>query len=114
MIERRLSDKDNALFAVEIALEEGESGYDAVGTYIRRYWENNTYETVIVSLELSSYTDGSIYYPANEIASPINFDDIEYLYDWWEGERLIRIKGIRSVSSLEISEGLYTCDKESV
>lgn len=26
-----------------------------------------------------------------EVASPLNFDDIEFLYDWWEGEKFIKL-----------------------
>lgn len=45
-----------------------------------------------------------------EVASPMNFDDIEYLYDWWEGEKYIKLFGIQSVDELDISGGIYAED----
>lgn len=94
---------------IEIKLEEGQSGYDVVGEYIRRYWHHNITDTVIVSIGLS-HDDGNTYELRNEIASPMNFDDIEFLYDWWEGEKFIRLFGIKSVSKLAISGGIYTTE----
>lgn len=91
---------------VEIVLKKGQSGYDAVGEYIIRYWNHNITDTVIVSIG-TSY-DGVSYELRNEIACPMNFDDIEYLYDWWEGERFIKIYGIKGIGEIEILGGVYT------
>lgn len=90
---------------IDIVLKNGQSGYDAVGDYIRRYWNHNIQETVIVSLG-TSY-DGKTYELRKEAATPINFDDIEFLFDWWEGERYIKLFGIKTVSELDISGGIY-------
>lgn len=90
---------------ISIELKDGQSGYDVVGDYIRRYWRHNISETVIVSIG-TSY-DGNTYELKNEIASPYNFDDIEYLYDWWEGEKYIKLFGIQSVNEFNISGGIY-------
>lgn len=94
---------------IEIKLKEGQSGYDAIGEYIQRYWKRNGItDTVIVSIG-TSY-DGNTFDLHKEIASPINFDDIEFLYDWWEGEKFIRLFGIRAVGDLDIAGGIYTKD----
>lgn len=90
---------------IDIRLNDGQSGYDVIGEYIRRYWERNIYTTVIVSIG-TSY-DGNTYNLLKEVASPINFDDIEYLYDWWEGEKYIKLFGIKSIDELDISGGIY-------
>lgn len=65
---------------IDIILKDGQSGYDAVGEYIRRYWKHNITDTVIVSLG-TSY-DGNSYDIRKEIASPLYSDTIEFLYDW--------------------------------
>lgn len=90
---------------VDIKLQKGQNGYDAVGKYIRRYWEHNIWEDVIVSIGISY--DGKTYDLCKEVASPYNFDDIEYLSDWWEGQEYIKIFGIKAISELDISGGLY-------
>ena len=90
---------------IDIILNDGQSGYDAIGEYIRRYWEHNEYATVAVSIGISY--DGNVYTLLKEIASPIHFDDIEYLYDWWEGEKYIKLFGIQSIDRLDIRGGIY-------
>lgn len=94
---------------IEIKLKNGQSGYDVIGEYIRRYWKHyNMTDTVVVSIG-TSY-DGKVYEHRNEVASPYNFDDIEFLYDWWEGEKFIRIFGIISLDGINISGGIYIND----
>lgn len=90
---------------IDIKLNDGQSGYDVIGEYIRRYWKHNIADTVIVSIGISY--DGQDYILLKEVASPMGFDDIEYLYDWWEGEKYIKLFGIKSVDELDISGGLY-------
>lgn len=90
---------------IDIVLKDGQSGYDAVGEYIRRYWNHNITDTVIVSIG-TSY-DGDTYDLRKEVASPLNFDDIEFLYDWWEGEKFIKLFGIKTISELDVSGGIY-------
>lgn len=94
---------------IDIQLNDKQSGYDIIGDYIRRYWQHNIYDTVIVSLG-TSY-DGTIYELKKEIASPYNSNDIEYLYDWWEGEKYIKLFGIKSINELDIFGGIYTDEK---
>ena len=93
---------------VEIKLKDRQSGYDAVGEYIRRYWKRHISDTVIVDLA-TSY-DGKKYERRAEIASPYNFDDIEFLYDWWEGEKFIQLFGIQSTAEISIDGGIYEED----
>ena len=90
---------------INIKLTDGQSGYNVIGEYIRRYWSHNINNTVIVSLG-TSY-DGETFDLQKEVACPINFDDIEFLYDWWEGEKYIKLFGIKTVRELDISGGIY-------
>lgn len=90
---------------IDIVLKDGQSGYDAVCEYIRRYWNHNITDTVIVSIG-TSY-DGNTYDLRKEVASPLNFGDIEFLYDWWEGEKFIKLFGIKAVGELDIYGGIY-------
>lgn len=94
---------------ITIELKAGQTGYDAVGEYISRYWEHNAYESVIVSIAVSY--DGRDYDLYNEIAWPDtdneNGRDIVFLHDWWEGEKFIKIFAIEAVSNLTICGGVY-------
>ena len=94
---------------VEIKLENNQSGYDVIGEYLRRYWNRNFYDTVIVSLA-TSY-NGQKYSLLKEIASPYNYDDIEFLNDWWEGEKYIKLFGIKSIQDVDVNGGIYMEDK---
>lgn len=91
---------------IEIKLENGQTGYDAIGEYICRYWKHyNMVDTVVVSISISY--DGNTYEHRNEVACPYNREDIEFLYDWWEGEKFIRLFGIISLDEIDISGGIY-------
>lgn len=90
---------------IDIELKDGQSGYDIVAEYIRRYWEHNIYGTVLVSMGVSY--DGDTYSLIKEVADPYNGDDVEFLYDWWEGERFIKLFGIKTIEEIDISGGLY-------
>lgn len=91
---------------IHIELEDGQSGYDAVENYIKRYWEHNIEDTVIVSMSISY--DDKKYEKRNEPAAPIGMDDIIFFYDWWEGQKYINIFGIQLLSEIEVSGGIYT------
>lgn len=97
---------------IKIELKDGQSGYDAVGEYIRRYWNHNAVDTVLVFLG-TSYDD-KVYNTRKEIATPIDLDDIEFAYDWWEGEKFIWLIGIKSVSQIDISDGIYTSEEDEI
>ena len=93
---------------IDIKLKDGQSGYDVVEEYIRRYWSHNIYTTVVVSIG-TSY-DGITYDMRKEVASPYNVNGVEFLNDWWEGERYIKLFGIQTIDELDISGGIYTED----
>lgn len=93
---------------IEIELKNGQTGYSAIEEYIHRYWKHHMTDDVIVSLG-TSY-DGKVYEYRNEIASPLGFNDIEFLYDWWEGEKFIRLFGIISLDEISVRGGIYIKD----
>lgn len=84
-----------------IELKDNENGYEVVNKYINNFWENHfrIKNTVVISLS-TSYT-GNLYEYRNEVAYPINNYDIEYLSDWWEGQKYIRIHGIAYLVKIE-------------
>ena len=90
---------------VEIKLENWQRAYDVIEEYIRRYWKHyNMVDTVVASIGISY--DGNTYEHRNEVACPYN-GDIEFLNDWWEGEKFIRLFGIISLDGINISGGIY-------
>lgn len=89
---------------IDIKLNNAKTGYDLVEEYIRKYWKHNIMQTVVVSIGVSN--DGRTYRVCKEVACP-NDGDIEFLYDWWEGEDYIKIFGIKSIDEIDISGGLY-------
>lgn len=92
---------------IDIVVKDGETGYNVVGEYIQRYWEHNIPSSVIVSMGVSY--DGNTYNLVKEVAYPTGFcgNDIEFLYDWWEGQKYIKLFGIKTVEELDISGGIY-------
>lgn len=90
---------------IDIELKYGQNGYDVVGEYIRKYWSHNFTDVVIVSIGISH--NGDNYKLLKEIACPNGFGDIEFLYDWWEGEKFIKLFGIKSIYEFDISGGIY-------
>lgn len=90
---------------IDIELRDGQSGYDAIGEYVRRYWDHVGYDTVVVALGTSYHGDD--FYLFNEIANTTDTTEVEFANDWWEGEKFIRIFGIAAVNGLDISGGIY-------
>ena len=83
-----------------VVLDDKQTGYDIVSEYIKKYWEHHCTEDVIVSIEISR--DGKNYERLNEVASPYDMYDVEYLNDWWEGEKYIRVtKEVISLNNKE-------------
>lgn len=91
----------------DIIVKDDETGYDAVGAYIKRYWEHNIPDGVIVSLGLSD--DGDTYELFQEVAYPLDFygNDIMFVYDWWDNQKYIILFGIKMICELDISGGIY-------
>lgn len=85
-----------------IVLDDKQTGYGVVSEYVKRYWEHHCAEGVIVSIEISR--DGRNYECLNEVASPYNMYDVEYLNDWWEGEKYIKVTGIQNISDMKIKK----------
>jgi hypothetical protein len=83
--------------------------YQAVGEYIERYWKRHGYTSVVVCMETSD--DGKKYVECNVFASPdlspSGFGAVEYDYDWWEGEKYVRISGIRGLHEMRFVGGVY-------
>ena len=92
---------------VTLNLKDNENGYSKVEEYVKRYWGHNGDQDVIVSVE-ASY-DSVEWRCTNEIASPYQ-SGVEWLNDWWEGEKYIRLHGIQGVDTLDVSGGLYEED----
>jgi hypothetical protein len=94
----------------KFVLTDGQSGYEVIGEYIRRYWEEVCYTTVIVSVALG---DDGDYRRLNIVASPTHDLDIEYLYDWWEGEKEIFLRGIIDVDAVYVNGGIFEPSERS-
>lgn len=94
---------------INIKLNDGQSGYDVIDKYIKCYWKHNVVGAVVFRIG-TSY-DGEDYYLSNQVAEPMGFHDIGYEMDWWEGEKYIKLFGIKSVGELDISGGIYTEDE---
>lgn len=92
-------------------LTDGQSGYDVIGEYIQRYWKEVGYTTVIVSVGVSFY--GKDYRRFNIVASPTDDLDIEYLNDWWEGEKDIILNGITDIDGVEVYGGIFESSERS-
>ena len=93
---------------VDIKLNDGQTGYDVIGEYIKRYWDHNIIDTVIVSIGASH--DGNTYDLLNVVADHYHFDDVIFQYDWWEGEKYIKLFGIKTISEIDVYGGIYTED----
>lgn len=92
---------------VQIMLKDGQDGYEAVGEYIRRYWRHHDRASVLISLSTSF--DGKTYDYWNYCATP-EFpwgNEIVYNYEWWKGERYIKILGIKDVNCFDVQGGVY-------
>lgn len=74
---------------------------------LMRSWQNMRKEEVDEKVVLYIYVvarDGKNYECLNEVASPYNMYDVEYLNDWWEGEKYIKVTGIQSISDMKIKK----------
>ena len=86
---------------VEIKLKDRETGYEKVGKLIKSWWDVTSIEDSIVALEISD--DGITWERCNEVAYPTDdLNDVEFLNDWWEGEKYIRVLWITSVDQIGI------------
>lgn len=93
------------MIEIDIKVQKEQNGYDLVDEYIRRYWKYNGLRDVVISLGISY--DGESYNFFNVYAFPCSYDNIEYMNDWWEGQKYIKLFGIQGVDELNIQGGLY-------
>ena len=84
----------------DIILKDKQTGYDVVAECVREYWDQTYYGTVIVWMAISN--DGEKYCRFNEVVIPQD-GDIEFLNDWWEGEKYIKIYGIANLDDIEMT-----------
>lgn len=92
---------------IDVTIEEGKTGYEAVAKYIRRFWDNEqSFCDTIVRLS-TSYNN--VEWRTFNTLALFDVDEFDIIFDndWWEGERFIRLYGIVSVDDLDISGGLY-------
>lgn len=91
---------------IDVTIEEGKTAYEAVGKYIYRFWDREAYDDVIVRLGISN--NNAEWRTFNAFVS-FDANDFEGLfeYDWWEGERFIRLYGIVPLYEIEVSGGIY-------
>ena len=87
---------------VSFILDDKDTGYDIIAERIMRYYKTHIPDAVIVSIGFSY--DGEKWEYMNEVAYPIDYlnNSIEFLNDWWEGQKYIKLFGIESVSNLKI------------
>lgn len=91
---------------VTIELKDRQTGYGVIGEYVRRYWKHNSYEDVVVCIAVSY--NGRAYDMYNAVATAsCDFDDVEFLTDWWEGEKFIKLYAIEAISELKLCGGIY-------
>ena len=93
---------------IEFMLLNGENAYEIVDEYVRRYWEHESCQDTVVSIE-TSY-DGIKWVHIAEVVEPESCNTPLWLNDWWEGEKYIRVLGICGVNDLDIYGGLYEED----
>lgn len=81
-------------------LSEGDDAYDIIGDYVERYWERHYYGAVLICMYISF--DGEIWYGGIEYAEPTEYcTGVVFNNDWWEGEKHIKLLGIKSVRDFD-------------
>ena len=84
-----------------IKVKDKETGYSAVKKYIEQYWNDTTWNTTIVEIEISY--DNKNWDRIKEIVYPTyNCRDMEWLYDWWEGQTYINLIGMIVIDEINI------------
>lgn len=90
---------------IELNIKDSDqSGYDAVGALIWNYYGYNPMDDLVIRIGISY--NGKDYDIQNELVLTEN-GSFEFLNDWWEGQKFIRVYGIQSVLTFDISGGLY-------
>lgn len=94
--------------SVLITLDDGQTGYDAVARYIHNYWQHNGdfCDTVVVQFEISY--NGKDFSTEYDVVYPHDYYDVEFLNDWWEGQKYILLRGIRYLREFNVEGGIYS------
>lgn len=87
-----------------IILDNKEIAYETVGKYVKEYWNEHGWDDAIVQMEISY--DGIKWAQHRQIICP-NGRNAEWLRDWWEGEKYIRILNIINIDELNIEREHY-------
>ncbi len=86
---------------MNIKLKDKEIGYNAVGKYVEEYLNEHCWDDSIVELEISY--DGKDWDSIKEIVCPTNnCRELEWLNDWWEGQRYINIIGMANIDEIDV------------
>ena len=84
------------------------NAYNIVAEYVKRYWQHYGFtDTVLISLGTSHGANSEAFDMHKIIAYPNRLDDVEFDFDWWEGERFIRLYGIKLLLDIDVSGGIY-------
>lgn len=95
-------------YGIFIILEHEQNAYDIIGEYVIRHWQHSYYDDAVVCMDISY--DNKEYYNANDYVTPVReFKDYGVIFenDWWEGEKYIKLYGIKNISEIELTGGLY-------
>ena len=89
-----------------IVLDNREIAYDAVNEYVKEYWNKHGWDDAIVQME-TSY-DGLIWDKHREVVTFISDkSNARWLWNWWQGEKYIKILSIVNISELNIEREHY-------
>lgn len=84
-----------------LILKNNESGYEAVTKYVEKYWDNHIWDDSVVRLDISY--NGKDWDEITEIVYPTNnCREVEWLNDWWEGQKYINLIGIATVDEIDV------------
>lgn len=88
-----------------IVLNTNEIGYEAVNKYVEEYWNKHGLDDAIVQME-TSY-DGIKWAQHREVVAPTCNRSSRWLWNWWKGEKYIKILSIVNISELNIEREHY-------
>lgn len=79
------------------------NGYKLVERYILKYWDAHPMVDDVIVVIRKSY-DGVEWELTNEVATPKDMfkKNVEFLWDWWEGEPYVEVLGIIGVNEVEV------------
>ena len=85
-----------------VKLKENRTGYDFVSERIHEFWNEFRYiSDVIFSVDIME-SDGQIMHIKDIALVTDSGTDIEFVHDWWEGQKIIRLNRIAYVSCISL------------